>query len=139
VALVYVTGWLRLDALVALAVGLNIVVTGIHLLRESTSGLMDKSLSSDDHEIIVDILKKHTQDNVKFHALQTRESGRFRYVYMHVLVPGTWTIQQGHDLLETVECEIKEALSDTTVYTHIEPLEDPRSWADEPVGRIEFS
>lgn len=139
VGLVYVTGWLQLDALVALAVGLNIIVTGVHLLKESTSGLMDKSLSSEDHEIIVNILKEHTRDDIKFHALQTRESGRFRYVYMHVLVPGAWTIAQGHDLLETVENDIKSALSDTTVYTHIEPLEDPRSWADEPIGRITFS
>lgn len=139
VALVYVTHWIRLDALVALAVGLNIVVTGVQLLRESTGALMDKALSDEDHEVIASVLKKYVSDEVKFHALQTRESGRDRFVSMHVLVPGTWNIQQGHDLLENVEADIIALLPGTTVHTHIEPLDDPRSWADEHDGQFRWN
>ena len=134
VALVQVTGYLRLDSIVAMAVGINIIITGLHLLRESTSKLMDKSLPDEDHAAIVAVLKKHESDQVKFHALQTRESGRHRFVSMHVLVPGAWTVQQGHDLSETVEAEIKAALEHTTVSTHVEPIEDPRAWEDIPTG-----
>lgn len=134
VGLVQVTGYLRLDALVAMAVGINIVITGINLLRESTSNLMDKSLPEVDHQKIVEVLKKFETEEVKFHALQTRESGRHRFVSMHVLVPGAWTISQGHDLLEDLEEAIIAALPDTTVHTHVEPIEDPRSWADIPAG-----
>lgn len=134
VALVQITGYLRLDSIVAMAVGINIIVTGFHLLRESTSKLMDKSLSDEDHAEIVAVLKKFESDEVKFHALQTRESGRHRFVSMHVLVPGAWSIQKGHDLSENVEAEIIAALPDTTVSTHVEPIEDPRSWEDVPAG-----
>jgi len=134
VGLVQLTGWLRLDAVVARAVGVNIVITGIKLLRDSTSKLMDKSLSEEDHQSIVDVLKKFESDEVKFHALQTRESGRHRFVSMHVLVPGAWTIQRSHDLLEDLEKSIIAVLPDTTVQTHVEPIEDPRSWEDIPAG-----
>jgi cation diffusion facilitator family transporter len=134
VGLVQVTGYLRLDPLVAMAVGINIVITGVNLLRQSTSKLMDKALSDEDHQAIVDVLKKFESEEVKFHALQTRESGRHRFVSMHVLVPGAWTIAKGHDLLEDLEKAIIAALPDTTVQTHVEPIEDPRSWADIPTG-----
>jgi cation diffusion facilitator family transporter len=135
VGLVVITGWQRLDGVVALAVGLNIVVTGVRLLRASTAGLMDKALSDEDHLKIVEVLQSHESESVKFHALQTREAGRERFVSMHVLVPGDWSIQKGHDLSEIIEAEIKALLEHTTVSTHVEPLEDARSWADEPEGQ----
>jgi cation diffusion facilitator family transporter len=135
VGLVVVTKWERLDGVVALAVGLNIIVTGINLLRSSTAGLMDKALSDEDHQKIVEVLTKHESETVKFHALQTREAGRQRFVSMHVLVPGDWSIQKGHDLSEVIETEIKAHLENTTVSTHVEPIEDERSWADEPEGQ----
>ncbi len=135
VGLVVVTGWDRLDGIVALAVGLNIIVTGVNLLRSSTAGLMDKALSPEDHSKIVEVLQKHESETIKFHALQTREAGRQRFVSMHVLVPGAWTIQQGHDLSEIIEAEIKSHLEHTVVSTHVEPIEDERSWADEPEGQ----
>ncbi len=135
VGLVVVTGWNRLDGIVALAVGLNIIVTGVNLLRSSTAGLMDKALSDEDHEKIVKVLTKYESEEVKFHALQTREAGRQRFVSMHVLVPGAWTIQKGHDLSEELEADIIADLPGTIITTHVEPLEDERSWADEPEGQ----
>lgn len=135
VGLVVVTGWNRLDGIVALAVGLNIIVTGVNLLRSSTAGLMDKALSDEDHEKIVKVLTKYESDEVKFHALQTREAGRQRFVSMHVLVPGAWSIQKGHDLSEELEADIIADLPGTIITTHVEPLEDERSWADEPEGQ----
>ena len=139
VGAVQVTGWLRLDALVAMAVGLNIIVTGVNLLRESTGALMDKALPAEDHDAIVSVLKKFESETVKFHALQTRQAGRHRFVSMHVLVPAAWTIQQGHDLSEDLEGQIIDLLPDTTVHTHVEPIEDPRSWQDEHDGQYRWS
>jgi cation diffusion facilitator family transporter len=138
VGLVVVTGWNRLDGIVALAVGLNIIVTGVNLLRSSTAGLMDKALSDQDHLKIVKVLTKYESDEVKFHELQTREAGRQRFVSMHVLVPGAWTIQKGHDLSENLEAEIIAELPDTFVTTHVEPLEDERSWADQTEGQYRW-
>jgi cation diffusion facilitator family transporter len=138
VGLVVVTGWNRLDGIVALAVGLNIIVTGVNLLRSSTAGLMDKALSDEDHLKIVKVLTKYESDEVKFHELQTREAGRQRFVSMHVLVPGAWTIQKGHDLSEELEADIIAELPNTLVTTHVEPLEDERSWADQTEGQYRW-
>ncbi len=136
VLLVGVTGWLRLDPLIAAIVGMNIVVAGVKLVSTSAMGLLDRALPDEEHELIVDVLRRHQAEDVRFHALQTRESGRQRFVSMHVLVPGSWTVEQGHDLLETVEEEIRQALPGADIATHLEPLEDPRSWEDQPPGGV---
>ncbi len=136
VLLVGWTGWLRLDPLIAMAVALNIVFAGLKLIGSSAMGLLDASLPKDENALIVAVLRRHQSEKVRFHALQTRESGRQRFVSMHVLVPGAWTVQQGHDLLEAVEEEIRHVLPDTIVNTHLEPIDDPRAWTDQPPGGV---
>lgn len=131
---VNLTGWLVLDPLIALAVGVNILVTGAGLLRRSTAGLMDTALPAADHEQIVTVLRRFRSEQVHFHAIQTREAGQERHVSVHVLVPGSWTVQHGHDLLEEVEEALRSTLPGIHVHTHLEPLEDPRAWADADVG-----
>ena len=98
VGAVALTGWVPLDPLIALAVGANILWTGWKLLRDSVSSLLDERLSDADIDEVVAVLAAHEAEDVRFHALQTRESGRQRFVSMHVLVPGAWTVAQGHDL-----------------------------------------
>lgn len=136
VLLVGVTGWLQLDPVIAAAVALNIVFAGLKLIGSSAMGLLDAALPPEENDLIVGILRRHQNRTVRFHAVQTRESGRQRFVSMHVLVPGAWSVEQGHDLLEAVEAEIREALPDTTVSTHLEPIEDPRAWDDQPPGGL---
>jgi cation diffusion facilitator family transporter len=136
VLMVAVTGWLRMDPIIAMAVALNIVFAGLRLVGSSAMGLLDATLPKQENDLIVGILRRHQSARVRFHALQTRESGRQRFVSMHVLVPGDWTVAQGHDLLESVEQEIREALPNTVVATHLEPIEDPRAWEDQPPGGV---
>jgi cation diffusion facilitator family transporter len=132
VALVALTGWLPLDALVAIAVAINILWTGLGLMRHSMAGLMDHALPVAQAEVLAAALRgvqaEHSPGDVSFHAIQTRESGRERFVSMHVLVPGAWSVSQGHDLLEQVEAAVCEAVPDAHVHTHLEPREDPRSY-----------
>ena len=134
VALVGITGWHRLDPIIALVVGVNILVTGTRLVMRSTSGLMDRALPTADHDRIVATLQQFSNDEVQFHALQTREAGRLRFVSVHVLVPGAWTVQQGHDLLENIEAAVCAQLPDAEVHTHLEPLEDERAYKDAHLG-----
>jgi cation diffusion facilitator family transporter len=136
VLLVGWTGWLRLDPLIAMVVALNIVFAGLKLIGSSAMGLLDASLPDEENALIVEVLQRHQTGTVRFHALQTRESGRQRFVSMHVLVPGAWTVHQGHDLLEKVEEEIRHVLPDTVISTHLEPIEDPRAWDDQPPGGV---
>lgn len=132
VGLVALTGWERLDPLVAFAVGVNIVVTGIGLLRESLSGLLDKALPDEDHRIITEVLRRRTDGTITFHGLQTREAGQQKYLNVHVLVPDEWTVKRGHDYIEGLEDELRRCLPDLTVLTHLEPISDPASYEDIP-------
>jgi cation diffusion facilitator family transporter len=133
---VAVTGWLRLDPIIAAAVGVNILVTGWRLLARSVDGLMDRALSDDDHEVIVEVLTERTTPEVHFHELRTRESGHQRFVSVHVLVPGDWPVRRGHDLVEDVEAAIRARLEHTDVTTHLEPSEDPRSYERRAGGAV---
>lgn len=130
VILVAVTGWHRLDPLIAIVVALNILWTGFGLLRRSALGLLDKAVSQEDRQRIRDILARHEAAGIAFHALRTRQAAGRSFVSLHVLVPGHWTVQQGHDLADAIEREIRSALPRTTVTTHLEPLEDPASQDD---------
>ncbi len=72
---------------------------------------------------------------IEFHALRTRRSGTRRFVSLHVLVPGTWSVQRAHDLSEELELALHAALPETTVFTHLEPREDPAAFADQSLDR----
>jgi cation diffusion facilitator family transporter len=135
VALVNVTGWLLLDPVIALIVALNVIWTGLRLLRESGYGLLDTALPQADQRIIADVLAPYRAEGIEFHALRTRSSGSRRFISLHVLVPGTWTVQQGHDLCERIELALRRALTETTVFTHLEPREDPAAWEDQGLDR----
>lgn len=139
ILLVKVTGWLVLDPLIALAVAINIVWTGLKLLRETGSELLDAALPADEQEAIALILNEHKHQGIQFHALRTRVAGSRRFVSFHVLVPGEWTVQLGHNLCEEIELAISKALPNTHVTTHLEPLEDPVSWDDQELDRIHNS
>lgn len=128
VLLVGATGWLRLDALIALAVGLNIIWTGWHLISEALDALMDRALSEPEHARLVAILEEFESPETVFHHVRTRVAGHRQFIYMHVLVPGAWTVQAGHDVLERIETRLCSEFPDTEVMTHLEPLEDPRSY-----------
>ena len=136
VGLVALTGWERLDAVVAFAVGVNIIVTGISLMHESVSGLLDKALSDEDHEVITEILRRRTDGSVTFHGLQTREAGQQKFMNVHVLVPDEWTVKHGHDYIEDLERELMGRLPELTVLTHLEPISDPTSYEDIPAAHV---
>jgi len=130
VLVVALTGVERLDPVVAFLVGLNIVWTGWKLIRQSTEGLMDIAMSKEDNRAIADILARFVTSEVHFHALRTRESGHHRFAEVHVLVPGAWTVQQGHDLVEDVEATVHREFGDIALTCHLEPREDPRAYGD---------
>ena len=131
VGLVAVTGWDSLDSLVAIAVAINIVWTGIGIVRHSVSGLMDSVLPDDELALIHGKIEELLPEDITYHALMTRQAGARRFVSFHVLVPGKWTVEHGHNLLETLEAHLTHLLPNMVVFTHIEPLDDPASWKDQ--------
>ena len=130
IGLVALTGWQILDPIIAIGVGANILWAGYSLIRESAAGLMDVSLSEEDNARLYRILDSHTSSEVAFHAIRTRESGTRRFMEMHMLVPGGWSVQRGHDAMEDIIDEIKGEFPELWVTGHLEPIEDPRSYED---------
>ncbi len=129
------TGWERLDPIIAIAVALNIVRTGVGIMRRSLMGLLDTAIPDDLQREITKVMARHAKAGVRFHALRTRQAGAWRFVDFHVLVPGDWSVQRGHDLLEAIEEEVRAAVPNTSVFTHLEPIEDPVSFADVKLER----
>lgn len=135
VALVAASGFQWLDPVVALLVAANITFTGVRIVRTSTLGLMDTALPAAEVAKVKAILDGYKGAEVRYHALRTRQSGARRFVSVHVLVPGAWSVQRGHRLLERIEAEIRAALENVTVLTHLESLEDSASWEDQHLDR----
>ncbi len=135
VGLVALTRWNWLDPVVALGVAANIVWTGVRIVRRSVGGLMDAALAPADMALVRNALATYQKDGIQFHALRSRQAGARKFVSLHVLVPGDWTVQRGHELLDRIEADIRRDLAAAVVFTHLESLDDPASWDDEKLER----
>lgn len=135
VFLVSVTHIQILDPLIAIIVAINIVVTGVILMRRSAVGLMDSAISKEEHKKIVAFLQSFENKKIRYHAMRTRQSGMRKFVSLHILVPGNWTVKAGHDLLEEIEKGIRGIIPRITVTTHLEPIDDPVSLKDINIDR----
>ena len=133
VAAVWVTGWQLLDPLIAILVAGNILHSGWQLVSRAVHGLMDASLPIGEQDLIRAVLDKYSEAD--FHAVRTRQAGARRFVSMHILVPGNWSVAKAHELAEMVESDLRAALVRLHVSTHVEPREDPRSYADLELDR----
>jgi cation diffusion facilitator family transporter len=136
VGLVWVTGWLWLDPVIAIFVALNIVWTGWQLMHRSAEGLMDISLPPEKIAAIEAVLNSYREQGLDFHALRTRQAGSRAFVSVHVLVPGQWAVKEAHDWAERIERDIRKAVPRVNVITHLEPLEDPVSMLDQDLDRL---
>jgi cation diffusion facilitator family transporter len=122
IGLVAVTGWQFLDPVIALVVGANILFTGYQLVRRSVVGLLDGTLPPEEVAVVNTELHRVCEDpRVLITDVRTRESGRQRFVYATLTVPGTWTVKRSHDVADSVEAAIDDALPGTTTFVHIEP------------------
>jgi len=136
VALVFATGWLHLDPLIALAVAAHIIWTGVGLVRRSAFGLLDGAIPTSDRDTIQQIFDEYSRrDGVRFHAFRTRRAAKRRFVSFHLLVPDGWTVMRAHRLSEEIEARIRAAVPHASVFTHIEPMYDPASYEDQGLDR----
>lgn len=122
-------GWEILDPIIAILVAINIVWAGLQLIKRTVSGLMDAALTEEDLSAIIQILDQYSDsDDISYHALRTRYAGSRRFMSVHILVPGKWSVQQGHDLIENIEQQIMTLFDNIDIDTHLEPIEDLVSW-----------
>jgi cation diffusion facilitator family transporter len=129
------TGWQLLDPLIALAVAAQIVWSGVRLVRRSLLGLLDPALGPEEQDALRRVLARHEGEEVQFHAVRTRQAGARRFVTLHVLVPGAWSVSRGHALCERLELEVSREIANSSVLTHLEAVEDPTSFQDQELDR----
>ena len=136
IGLVKLTGLIILDPIIAVIVALNIVWTGAQLLRRSGNGLLDSVISTDEQKLITDFLETQKSKGIEYHSLMTRQAGQRIFISLHLLVPGAWTVQRGHDESDYIEEYIENLFEGpVTCSTHIEPVEDPASLNDIGIDR----
>lgn len=136
IGVVKLTGWLILDPIIAMLVALNIVWTGYRLMQQSARGLIDTAIPNEERQEVEHIFDEFRQSGIEFHSLMTRQAGQRKFISVHILVPGEWTVQRGHDLLEVVEERVRDHFAfPVTVFTHLEPVEDPVSHNDIGIDR----
>jgi cation diffusion facilitator family transporter len=135
IILVELTGWIRLDPIIALLVAFNILFTGYRLLIRSGRGLLDISIPAEDVAAVHSILDSYQEQGVKYHALRSRQAAARKFLAVHLLLPGDWTILQGHRLADQVENRIRSAIPGSNIVTHLEPVDDPLSLEDSSLDR----
>jgi cation diffusion facilitator family transporter len=131
--LVMVTNWLWLDPVIAIGVAINIIFEGARIVRRSMDGLIDRSLTEEEEATIIKAIDDSIREvnaDVKYHGIRTRKSGSARFMEMHLLTPGDWSVTQAHDLSEEIERSIKAEFREIQTSIHIEPVEDPRAYHD---------
>ena len=137
ILIVAATGWLVLDSIVALLVAANITRAGINLMRRSALGLMDTAISAEEQTLVSKVLDRYAAEkHIEYHALRTRQSGTRAFISVHILVPGAWTVHEGHELLEELEADIRRDIQGAVIFTHLESLDDPASWHDIELDRF---
>jgi cation diffusion facilitator family transporter len=136
VMLVAATGWHIVDPLVAIAVAVHIVWTGVMLMRRSFSGLLDAAIPEGERAEIEKIFAEYRRRyGVDFHALLTRQAGARRFISFHLLVPDAWPVDRAHQLSEEVEERIREMVPNVITLSHIEPISQPASYDDIKLDR----
>ncbi|MFH1603451.1 MAG: cation diffusion facilitator family transporter [Pseudomonadota bacterium] len=121
--LIFMPDWKILDPLMAIAVGLHIIVTGVDLVRRSIDGLMDVALSTREIHKTEELIRAGLPDGASFHALRTRKAGATRFIEFHLLVPGNTSVSESHALCDRLEASISGHLAKASVTIHVEPHE----------------
>jgi cation diffusion facilitator family transporter len=124
VGLVNLTGWLRLDPIVAILVAVNIIWTGYGLIKRSVLGLMDTAVAPDIQFIAEEVLQKYAEtEGITYENFRSRQSGMKKFFYVDMQFPNDWSIHHVHEIADKIEVEIVEKIPNSTVFSHLEPFD----------------
>jgi cation diffusion facilitator family transporter len=118
--------WVWVDPIAAVIVAFYIAFMGLHLLRHSAAGLMDRQDVADGR-LLRQVLDGHVGVGARepricsYHKLRHRHSGRYHWVDFHLVVPSDWDIAHGHEVASKIEYEIEQALGEGNATAHVEP------------------
>jgi cation diffusion facilitator family transporter len=121
VLLALATGYVRLDALLAVFVGLTVLWSGWQVVRQSVIGLMDASVDPKRLAQIRDIIAAQAEGAIEAHDIRTRQSGRFTFIEFHLVVAGSMSVEAAHAICDRIEAKLREAVDDSLITIHVEP------------------
>lgn len=124
VALAAATGWTVLDPILGIAVALYIIWAGARLIRESLSGLMDQAAEDDVAHAIRAAIANSASGAIEAHDIKTRVAGPVTFIEFHLVVPGSMTVAEAHDICDRVEAGIAAAVRGAEVLIHLEPEQE---------------
>ena len=123
VLLTVVTGYARLDSILAAFVGVAILWSGWRLIRESVIGLMDVSVDPKRLAAIREVISANADGAIEAHDIRTRAAGRMTFIEFHLVVAGTMSVETSHAICDRIEAKLREAVGDVQVTIHVEPDE----------------
>ncbi|MFM6986218.1 MAG: cation diffusion facilitator family transporter [Hydrogenophaga sp.] len=134
--LVHVTGWLWLDAVVAIGVALNILREGVHLIWRSSQGLMDQAVEPAVQASIDQVLAGYVQAReggatIRFDHISTRRAGQRRFVDLHMHLPADWSLGHAAALRISVEQALMQAVPGLRASIQLLPCDVEAHWLDE--------
>ncbi|MFG5117166.1 cation diffusion facilitator family transporter [Methylorubrum sp. POS3] len=121
VGLVYATGTLVLDPVVAGLVALNILWSGWTMVRDSVNGLMDQAASPEMISRIRALISTHGEGALEAHDVRTRHAGSATFIDFHLVVPGEMTVEESHAICDRLEDAIESEIEGAVVVIHVEP------------------
>jgi cation diffusion facilitator family transporter len=122
--LIRLTGMTILDPLIAIGVAIVIMKAAYDLTRRSLSDLIDHSIPPADEKRIQEIICDHASIYAGFHDLKTRRSGPEIFIEFHLVVPGTISVLQSHDLADHLEADLKTEFPRANITIHAEPCNE---------------
>ncbi len=133
VALVPLTGWLQLDAILAALVAVNILWSGWRLMRESIGGLMDEAVPEETLVQVKELISANADGAIEAHDLRTRQAGRVTFIEFHLVVPGTMSVSESHAVCDRIEAALRKGVEGATITIHVEPEEKAKHPGGVPV------
>ena len=121
VVLSVLTGYAILDPLLAMAVAVYILWSGYRIIATSMSGLMDEAVGSDIEMRIRDAIKTGGHGALQAHDIRTRHAGRATFIEFHLVVPGSMTVHEAHDICDRLEEALEAQIEGSDVVIHVEP------------------
>ena len=119
--LVLLTGTLWLDSALAVATAIYILWTGLRMLQESLSGLMDAAPDDETLDRIRRTVSLHADGALEAHDLRTRQAGRLTFLQFHLVVPSAMRVDEAHDICDRIEAALKREMEGLIVTIHVEP------------------
>lgn len=121
VLLAITTGWALLDPIMAAIVAVNILWSGWKVMWESLSGLMDEAIPDEDLNRVRQVISREASGAVEAHDLRTRHAGSATFIEFHLVVPGSLTVDEAHDVCDRIEAALKVVIADAIITIHVEP------------------